>query len=137
MTTPVILVNTNRCTGCWTCSMTCKVGNKLGEREWWNYIETIGSGKGVDEPGGVWPNLYMKWRPIYTQKCTMCGKRVKDGDQPFCTYNCPTHALTYGDLDDPDSPINVRMAELKEIGFHFSEKKAFENTRRNIIYAER
>ena len=46
MARPSILVNLKRCTGCWTCSLACKVGNELNEDEWWQYVKTIGSGSG-------------------------------------------------------------------------------------------
>ena len=137
MATPAILVNVNRCTGCWTCSLACKVGHKLDTDEWWQYVNTIGDGKGVDSPGGTWPNLFMKWEPVYTKKCTLCADRTVEGDQPFCVFNCPTEALTYGDADDPESPFNVRIEELKELGFGVYKRHAWEGTRDNIYYAEK
>ena len=139
MAKPAILVNLNRCTGCWTCSMACKVGNKLGERieDWRLRVNTIGSGKGIDSPGGTWPDVWMSWEPIYTKKCTLCAERTAGGDQPFCTYNCPTKALTYGDMDDEQSAISLRMKELKDIGFSIFQKPEEENSSKNVYYAKR
>jgi len=137
MAKPAILVNINRCTGCWTCSVACKVGNKLELEDWRQYVETIGSGKGVDSPGGTWPNVYMKWIPFYTTKCTLCATRTAEGNQPFCTFNCPTKALTYGDMDDAQSPISIRMKELEDKGFTIFQKPAWSPSRKNIYYAER
>ena len=137
MATPAILVNVNRCTGCWTCAMACKVGHKLDLEDYRVRVETIGSGTGVDSPGGTWPNVFMKWKPAYAKSCTMCADRTADGLEPMCVFNCPTKALTYGDIDDEDSPVNVRMAQLKDKGFGISQKPAWEGTRDNVYYAEK
>ena len=38
------------------------------------------------------------------QKCTMCAHRLDEGEkEPRCVEACPTGALTFGDLDDPNS----------------------------------
>ena len=58
-----VLANVNRCVGCWTCSMACKVAFGLDEDEYRMHVRTIGGG-GVDVPGGKWPNLYKKGMPI-------------------------------------------------------------------------
>jgi len=137
MTQPSILINLKRCTGCWTCSLACKVGNKLSEDEWWQHVRTIGSGSGIDEPSGIWPDVHMSWMPIHTTDCTLCGKRTEQGLEPYCTYNCPTKAMTFGDLDDAQSPVSKRMAELKEKGYRLFQMPVWERTRPEIYYAEK
>ena len=53
------------------------------------------------------------------QKCTMCAHRLDEGDkEPRCVEACPTGALTFGDLDDPDSLVSKYMAEKKIEAFH-------------------
>jgi Fe-S-cluster-containing dehydrogenase component len=53
------------------------------------------------------------------QKCTMCAHRLDEGaKEPRCVEACPTGALTFGDLDDPDSTIAKYMAEKKIEDFH-------------------
>ena len=44
------------------------------------------------------------------QKCTLCAHRLDEGEnQPRCVESCPTGAMVFGDLDDPQSEI-VRLA---------------------------
>ena len=136
MAKPAILVNLNRCTGCWTCSMACKVAYKLDVDEWRQYIRNIG-GNGIDEPAGTWPNLNLGWMPIYTNDCVLCGSRLAEGLEPYCTYNCPTKALPFGYLDDPQSPLNERLMELEEKGFNTFTLPKWEQTRPEILYIER
>lgn len=130
-----ILVNVNRCTGCWTCSMACKSSYKLGTEEFWQYVRTIGGGE-IDQPGGEWPNLYLKWMPIWKQSCRSCSGDAETGNVPFCVFNCPTSALTYGDLDDPQSPISKRREELLDKGFRVYSIPEWEDTRDGVLYAE-
>jgi Fe-S-cluster-containing dehydrogenase component len=53
------------------------------------------------------------------QKCTMCAHRLDEGEkQPRCVEACPTGALTFGDLDDPDSEISRFTAAKKVEAYH-------------------
>jgi Fe-S-cluster-containing dehydrogenase component len=47
----------------------------------------------------------------YADKCTFCLHRVKRGVEPACVAACPTRALTFGDLNDPASPVARALRE--------------------------
>jgi Fe-S-cluster-containing dehydrogenase component len=137
MSNPTLLINLQRCTGCWTCSLACKVGNQLADDEWWQHVRTLGSGEGIDRPAGVWPNLHMSWIPIHTQDCTLCGGRTAQGQEPFCVHNCPNGAMTYGDLDDPQSAVAAKLKDLRERGYRIFKLPEWERSRAEIVYASK
>jgi len=44
------------------------------------------------------------------QKCTLCAHMLDKGEKvPRCVESCPTGALIFGDLDDPNSEISKLM----------------------------
>ena len=131
-----ILINLNRCVGCWSCSMACKVAYDLEYDEFKQFVRTIGGGQ-TDEPGGEWPNLYMKWMPIYTDNCSSCSGEDSTRNQPYCVFNCPTYALSYGDLDDASSPISQCLDDLLNKGYNIYQLSAWERTSKRVHYAEK
>lgn len=43
----------------------------------------------------------------FAQKCTFCAHLLDNGfKQPRCVEACPTDAMTFGDMDDPESRIS-------------------------------
>ncbi len=45
-------------------------------------------------------------------KCTMCYHRIMRHEQPACVEACPVGARVFGRLDDPESEISKRIAEI-------------------------
>ena len=42
----------------------------------------------------------------FVDKCTFGLHRVREGKDPACVTICPTEALAFGDLSDPQSPVS-------------------------------
>ena len=82
-----VLVAANKCTGCKACIAACPYEAR--------YVHHDG----------------------HVDKCTFCLHRVGRGDLPACVTNCPTKALTFGDLSDPDSDVSrlLRSREHKTL----------------------
>jgi dimethyl sulfoxide reductase iron-sulfur subunit len=76
-----MLVDTERCIGCWSCAVICKAENAVPLGMWWNRILTEGPGLDTpapDEHGQV----SMGWVPLACQHC----------DDAPCEKVCPTSA---------------------------------------------
>ena len=86
MTRYAMVVDNQRCIGCWTCSMACKLENNLPKDVWWNRIMTEGADgeyRTYRTAGGTYPdNLRMQMYPVHCMHC----------DNPACTSVCPTGA---------------------------------------------
>lgn len=77
-----LVIDLERCIGCQTCNIACKVENVMeaisGIR-----VETVG-GPHRDTPAGTFPNLSMYYLPIACMHC----------DQPPCRDACPVGAIS-------------------------------------------
>ena len=129
VTDDTIFVDLLRCTGCWTCSLSCMTGNKLNDGCFFVNVRTLGSGEGVDRPAGTWPDLHMSWMPFYTEHCTKCKARTSEGELPSCVKNCPNKALTYG----PEAA--EKIAAARERGARIFRLPAWEHSKGEVIYA--
>lgn len=81
----IVLVDRDICIGCQYCVLACPYG-----------VRTFSPEEGVIE------------------KCTMCAHLVERGDMPACVKTCTGKARYFGDLDDPNSEISVKMREAGE-----------------------
>lgn len=132
-----MFVDLERCIGCWTCAMSCKMCHDLPDDDYRVTVRTNGSGAGIDRPQGVYPNLRMSWQPIYQKSCTWCAERLAQGLPTMCEYACPTEALAFGDETDPESPYSQALARCVGRQYHVFELPAYENSRDGVVYATR
>jgi molybdopterin-containing oxidoreductase family iron-sulfur binding subunit len=64
-----------------------------------------------------------------TEKCTFCVHRLEKGLLPACVVNCPSRALNFGDLDDPNSNVS-KLLDAKP-SFRLEEEQ---NTQPRVHY---
>jgi molybdopterin-containing oxidoreductase family iron-sulfur binding subunit len=53
--------------------------------------------------------------PKKASKCTLCVHRIDQGKEPICVSGCPSKAKTFGDLDDPASPIRKKLIQSVQL----------------------
>jgi len=63
-------------------------------------------------------------------KCDFCAERIDNAQLPYCVEICPTDALIFGDMDDPDSKIS-RLLKSEKTEVLLPEQGA----RPNVFYA--
>jgi molybdopterin-containing oxidoreductase family iron-sulfur binding subunit len=128
----------NRCVGTRYCAANCPY--KVRHFNWFNpyFPEPLND--------QLNPDVTVRNRGIM-EKCSFCIQRIRrareeaiargvtlhDGDiQPACVQTCPTGALVFGDLNDPESEVS-RLARNHR-GFHILEDLA---THPSITYLQR
>jgi molybdopterin-containing oxidoreductase family iron-sulfur binding subunit len=127
----LVATDWDRCIGCRYCEVSCPYGanyfnwkdpKKNQYLDWDDAdLQAITAG---DSPPYSNPDLAARYgeenRKIaggnhhkgVVEKCTFCVHRVEKGLLPACVANCPSRALNFGDLDDPDSGVS-RLLEAK------------------------
>ena len=76
-----LVIDLDRCTGCMSCIIACKMENSL-EKGSGVRVDTVG-GAHRDTPGGKYPNLSMHYLPVLCMHCT----------NPPCIDACPEEAI--------------------------------------------
>ena len=111
-------------------------------------INNVGHSSGqIDEPAGSWQvsadgirsgDLKLSWVPVAFPTCNLCKERTDRGLEPYCTYNCPSQARIYGDLDDPSSKISIVMKGLRDAGYRIYQlPDAGDKTHVAMYYADK
>ena len=113
----------NRCVGTRYCSNNCPY--KVRRFNWFSYEKR-------PEPThmSLNPDVTVRSRGVM-EKCTFCvqrirkgtnaardrGARVKDGDiTPACAESCPSNAIVFGDLNDPESRVAKAFKNQRTFG---------------------
>ncbi|MDK1019384.1 MAG: 4Fe-4S dicluster domain-containing protein [Actinomycetota bacterium] len=128
----LVLTDADRCIGCRYCELACPYGVNYfnwqkPEKAQYAIVdwrdESIESVTGGLIPPYKNPDLDELWGDEQRrtaggghakgvmEKCTFCVHRVEKGLEPACVDSCPTNALVFGDLDDPDTPMSRYLRE--------------------------
>jgi Fe-S-cluster-containing dehydrogenase component len=122
----IVVIDEDKCVGCRYCMIACPYQMRSmyedGNR---NYFP----GQELTEHEKVGKELYPH-EPGVVQKCVFCKERIDAGmaagltpgvdreATPACVISCPTKAIHFGDLDDPNSEINRIIKEKHGHAFH-------------------
>jgi molybdopterin-containing oxidoreductase family iron-sulfur binding subunit len=108
-----------RCIGTRTCSNNCPY--KVRRFNWYDYGRQAGAVPVRN------PEVPIRPRGVI-EKCTYCqhriaeartqadleGREIRDGDvETACQRACPTRAITFGDVNDPDSAVSRAKREAR------------------------
>lgn len=107
----------NRCVGTRYCANNCPY--KVRRFNWFNYIEDYKQPRSLQ----LNPDVALRFRGVM-EKCTLCihrirfskyrakiqDRKLKDGElQTACMQSCPTNAIVFGDLNDPESGVSKQF----------------------------
>ncbi len=76
-----MVIDLDRCTGCWACTVACREANGVAPGFAWNVVMT-GEGEAQDVPSGRYPDLDLTYFPVSCQHC----------ENAPCIEVCPTGA---------------------------------------------
>lgn len=118
----------NRCVGTRYCSNNCPY--KVRRFNWFNYPRMRPELHASPMHMQLNPEVTVRGRGVM-EKCTFCtqrihqaktharteGRKLKDGDvQTACQQSCPTQAIMFGDLNDPNSRLSQWLKEPRYYG---------------------
>jgi phenylacetyl-CoA:acceptor oxidoreductase subunit 1 len=122
----IVWVDDTKCVGCRYCMVACPYQmRQMPEDPDAQYFP----GQELTEHEKVGKELYPH-TPGVVQKCVFCKERIDSGiaagltpgvdrdATPACVIICPTKAIHFGDLDDPNSEINQVIKEKHGHAFH-------------------
>ncbi|PWW81144.1 MULTISPECIES: sulfate reduction electron transfer complex DsrMKJOP subunit DsrO [Prosthecochloris] len=113
----IVAMDYHRCIGCRFCMAACPYGARsFNWRDPRPAIQKRSQAYPTRERGVV-------------EKCNFCSERLAQGLQPACVAECSEGALTFGDLNDPES--EVRMLLEKN---HSLQRRAELGTRPSVFY---
>jgi Fe-S-cluster-containing dehydrogenase component len=122
----IVWVDEDKCVGCRYCMIACPYQMRTiyedGNAQYF-------PGQELTEHEKIGRILYPH-QPGVVQKCIFCKERIDSGmalgltpgvdreATPACVISCPTKAMHFGDLDDPNSEINRIIKEKNGHPFH-------------------
>jgi len=106
----IVAMDFHRCIGCRFCMAACPYGSRS-----FNWKDPRAKdGKTVVGGGKIDPKFPTRERGV-VEKCNFCAERLAKGQIPACVEECEDGALTFGDLNDPNSEVRKLLKENNTI----------------------
>ena len=77
-----MVIDTQHCVGCQTCTVSCKISNEVPGSAHWNHLESL-DGDVLYQSTGTFPRTTLAFRPLLCNHC----------ENPACVNNCPSGAM--------------------------------------------
>lgn len=108
----IVLIDHEKCKGHSDCIKACPYGviNINPDEDYFRGQKTL---------YGETEDPHRSHPPGKSSICTLCVHRIEQGKEPICVEGCPSRAMIFGDLDDPNSPIHEKLP--KSVQFLESE----------------
>ena len=109
------------------------LGKGVGGSVLVDYETCCGHGSCVD----VCPYGAIYLDPVAKQavKCHNCYHRLEHDMQPACANTCPSEAIHFGDLNDPDSNVSRALKEAEDNQLSLVQLRAEKKTRPRMWFA--
>jgi molybdopterin-containing oxidoreductase family iron-sulfur binding subunit len=100
----IVMMDYHRCIGCRFCMAACPYGSRSFN---WQDPREAG-GKKVIGGRDINPEFPTRERGV-VEKCNFCAERLAKNLKPACVEECPEGALTFGDLNNPNSEVRALL----------------------------
>jgi Fe-S-cluster-containing dehydrogenase component len=123
----IVYVDNQKCVGCRYCVVACPYQNRtfLSKDKDAGYFPKQGQTRFEKAGKKLYPHIVGT-----TEKCNFCVERIDAGMSrgkkpgidreatPACVNTCQARALTFGDLDDPNSEVSILIREKNAFQLH-------------------
>lgn len=110
----IVVMDYMKCIGCRYCMTACPYASRsfdMGDA-WSEGLPAEASYERRPSPDNsrAWKRAPLTSPIGNVRKCHLCSHRIRQGLLPSCVDVCPTGAIVFGDLRDPDSLVSVSKA---------------------------
>ncbi len=104
----IVLIDQQKCKGHRECVKACPYGVIVTNPRQNYFPEKEGEDKGTIPD-------YQNQVSGKASKCTLCAHRIDAGKEPACVVACPSKAMVFGDLEDPESRISEKLGKAEAL----------------------